>query len=237
LRQNFSKKRANLDSPMNPATTATLQRGFVPAISRDEMVKLPIRRYEGDVCLVATPRDLARALADIRQESVIGFDTETRPTFRKGESHLPCLVQAATARTVYLFQLRQLEVFQVLAELLSEPRTVKVGVALANDLRPLKQMFPFVEQNVLDLGIIAKHCGLTQTGLRNLAGIFLGFRIPKGARTSNWAAPHLSAAQITYAATDAWACRELFLQFQSLGLVPATTAKTSNTIGASTAPE
>ena len=222
---------------MNPATTATLQRGFVPAISRDEMVKLPIRRYEGDVCLVATPRDLARALADIRQESVIGFDTETRPTFRKGESHLPCLVQAATARTVYLFQLRQLEVFQVLAELLSEPRTVKVGVALANDLRPLKQMFPFVEQNVLDLGIIAKHCGLTQTGLRNLAGIFLGFRIPKGARTSNWAAPHLSAAQITYAATDAWACRELFLQFQSLGLVPATTAKTSNTIGASTAPE
>jgi ribonuclease D len=219
---------------MNPATTATSQSRIVRAISREEMAKLPIRRYAGEVCLVATPGDLERALADIRQERVIGFDTETRPAFKKGESHLPCLVQAATARTVYLFQLRQLDVFQVLAELLAEPRTVKVGVALANDLRPLKQLFPFMEQNVLDLGVVARRCSLTQTGLRNLAGIFLGFRIPKGARTSNWATSHLSAAQITYAATDAWACRELFLQFQSRGLVPA---KATETIDASTAPE
>jgi ribonuclease D len=206
---------------MNPATSVTLQHGIVRAISREEMAKLPIRRYEGEVCLVTTPRDLARALADIRQESVIGFDTETRPAFAKGESHLPCLVQVATARAVFLFQLRQPEVFQVVAELLAEPRSVKVGVALAYDLRTLRQLFPFVEQNVLDLGVVARRCGLTQTGVRNLAGIFLGFRIPKGARTSNWAAPHLSAAQITYAATDAWACRELFLRFQRLGLVPA----------------
>ena len=205
---------------MNPTTKVTLPSGIVRAISRDEMAKLPIRRYEGDVCLVATASDVARALTDIRQESVIGFDTETRPAFKKGESHLPCLVQAATVRTVYLFQLRQPEVYHVLAELLAEPRTVKAGVALANDLRPLKQMFPFAEQNVLDLGVVARRCGLAQTGLRNLAGIFLGVRIPKGARTSNWAAPRLSAAQITYAATDAWACRELFLQFQRLGLVP-----------------
>ena len=219
---------------MNPTFTATLQNGIVRAISREEMAQLPLRRYEGGVCLVATPGDLERALADIRQESVIGFDTETRPAFKKGESHLPCLVQAATARTVYLFQLRQPDVFQVLADLLAEPRTVKVGVALANDLRPLKQVFPFIERNVLDLGLVARRCGLTQTGLRNLAGIFLGFRIPKGARTSNWAAPHLSAAQITYAATDAWACRELFLQFQSLGLVPL---NTSATIDAPTASE
>ncbi len=219
---------------MNPATTVILQSGIVRAISREEMAQLPIRRYEGEVCLIATRGDLERALADIRQEGVIGFDTETRPAFKKGESPLPCLVQAATARAVSLFQLREPDVFQVLAELLAQPRTVKVGVALANDLRPLKQLFPFVEQNVLDLGVVARRCSLTQTGLRNLAGIFLGFRIPKGARTSNWAAPRLSAAQITYAATDAWACRELFLQFQSLGLVPA---QTTGMIDASSAPE
>ena len=185
------------------------------------MANLPIRRYEGKVCLAATPRDLERALADIRQESVVGFDTETRPSFRKGQVHLPCLVQVATARAVYLFKLRRLDVFPVLAELLAEPRIVKVGVALVEDLRPLKLLFPFMEKNVLDLGVVARRCGLEQTGLRNLAGIFLGFRIPKGTKTSNWAAPHLSAAQITYAATDAWACRELFLRFQSLGLLRA----------------
>ena len=210
---------------MNPANPGYPQSTMVRAISREEMALLPIRRYEGEVCLVATSRDLERALADIRQESVVGFDTETRPAFTKGESHLPCLVQAATARAVYLFQLRQPDVFQVLAELLAEPRIIKVGVALANDLRPLKLLFPFTERNVLDLGVVARRCSLSQTGLRNLAGIFLGFRIPKGARTSNWAAPRLSAAQITYAATDAWACRELFLQFQSLGLVQATAAR------------
>jgi ribonuclease D len=204
---------------MNPANPVKLQNGIVRAISREAMAQLPIRRYEGEVCLVATSRDLERALADMRQESIVGFDTETRPAFTKGESHAPCLVQAATARAVYLFQLRQLDVFQVLAELLAEPRIVKVGVALANDLRPLKLLFPFTEQNVLDLGVIARRCSLSQTGLRNLAGIFLGFRIPKGARTSNWAAPRLSAAQISYAATDAWACRELFLEFRNLGLL------------------
>jgi ribonuclease D len=207
---------------MNPANPGYPQSTMVRAISREEMALLPIRRYEGEVCLVATSRDLERALTDIRQERAVGFDTETRPAFTKGESHLPCLVQAATARAVYLFQLRQPDVFQVLAELLAEPRIVKVGVALANDLRPLKLLFPFTEQNVLDLGVVARRSSLSQTGLRNLAGIFLGFRIPKGARTSNWAAPRLSAAQITYAATDAWACRELFLQFQSLGLVQPT---------------
>ena len=213
---------------MNPAYPTTLQDGTLRAISREEMALLPIRRYEGEVCLVATSRDLERALADIRQESVVGFDTETRPAFTKGESHLPCLVQAATARAVYLFQLRQPDVFQVVAELLAAPRIVKVGVALANDLRPLKLLFPFTEQNVLDLGVVARRCSLTQTGLRNLAGIFLGFRIPKGARTSNWAAPRLSAMQITYAATDAWACRELYLHFQSLGLVQTTAPRSAD---------
>jgi len=190
-------------------------------ISRDDLASLPIRRYEGAVCLVTTPSERERALADIRQENVVGFDTETRPSFRKGESHLPCLVQAATAQAVYLFQLSRLDVFPALVELLAKRDTVKAGVGLAHDLRQLKLVFPFTVNNVLDLGVAARRRGLGQTGVRNLAGILLGFRIPKGNRTSNWAAPHLSPAQITYAATDAWASRELYLRFESLGLLPA----------------
>jgi ribonuclease D len=189
------------------------------AISREDMALLPIRRYDGEVRLVATPRDMVHALADLRQERIVGFDTETRPAFRKGESHLPCLAQAATGRTVFLFPLRDRDAVPVLAELLGEVRTVKVGVALAHDLRGLKQLFAFAQENVLDLEQVARRHRLGQTGLRNLAGMFLGYRIPKGARTSNWAAPRLSAAQITYAATDAWVCRELFLHFQELGLL------------------
>jgi ribonuclease D len=188
-------------------------------ISRDDLANLPIRRYEGKIVLVATPEELEAARADLRDETLVGLDTETRPAFKKGESHLPALVQVATARAVYLFQLRRTETHPVLAELLSDSRIVKAGISLKDDLRALKQVFAFSEQNMLDLGTVARSAGLGQTGVRNLAGILLGFRIPKGTKTSNWAARELSPMQITYAATDAWACRELCLTFRSLGLL------------------
>jgi ribonuclease D len=195
---------------------------MIRGISREDLAKLPIRRYEGTVSLVATMTELEQARADFRQERVVGFDTETRPSFKKGEAHLPCLVQAATARAVYLFQLSRLDVYPALVELLARRDTVKAGVGLAHDVRQLQLVFPFSVSNALDLGVVARRRGLGQTGVRNLAGMFLGFRIPKGNRTSNWAAPRLSPAQITYAATDAWACRELYLRFASLGLISET---------------
>jgi len=188
-------------------------------ISREEINELPVRRYEGAVHLISTPQDLDRAMGDIRAERVLGFDTETRPAFRKGEHHLPCLVQVATARAVHLFPLQRMDFSAALAELLAARETIKVGVSLAHDLRELKLVFPFEEASMLDAGATVQRHGLGQTGLRNLAALFLDFRIPKGNRTSNWAARRLSPAQLTYAATDAWVCRELFLRFQELDLL------------------
>jgi len=203
---------------MNPAV-ARAQHGLARTITREDLANLPIRRYEGKVVVVATPEELEEAQTDLRQESVVGLDTETRPAFRKGESHLPCLVQVATARAVYLFQLRRIETHPTLTELLTDPRITKAGISLKDDLRALKQVFTFTEASMLDLGTVARSGGLGQTGVRNLAGILLGFRIPKGTKTSNWAVRELSPAQITYAATDAWACRELYVRFRGLGLL------------------
>lgn len=191
------------------------------AITREELAGLPIRRWEGEVSLVASPAELERASAEIRAEHVVGFDTETRPAFRKGESYLPCLIQVATALKVYVFQLSQVDCSSAVAELLASPTVVKAGIGLKYDLGQLKLRFPFEAAAVLDLGEVAKRHGFQQSGVRNLAGLFLGFRIPKGAQTSNWAARHLTAQQIQYAATDAWACRALYLQFQDLGLLGA----------------
>ena len=192
-------------------------------ISREDMAALPIRRYEGDIVLVATPRDLDRAWEDLAQEKVVGWDTETRPAFRVGEAYLPCLVQAATARAVYLFQLARMDFSGVVCGLFAEPGIVKVGISVKDDLKKLSMVFPLrfpgTPAAVLDAGTVARRHGLRQTGLRNLAGIFLGFRVPKGAKTTNWAAPRLSAQQVNYAATDAWACRELYLRFRELGMV------------------
>lgn len=193
--------------------------GILPAISREAMAILPIRRYDGPVCVVATRTELNDALADIQQESVVGFDTETRPAFKKGERYDPALVQVATARAVYLFQLRRVDVIPGLADMLAAPGIVKAGVAVARDLKELKEVFSFAERSVVDLGVIAKRYGLEQTGVRNLAGIFLGCRVTKGARTSNWAATTLTPTQIAYAATDAWIGRELYLRFKHLALL------------------
>jgi len=189
------------------------------SITRDEVVALPIRRYEGETLVVATPDELARAREDFAQETVVGLDTETRPAFRKGESYTPSLVQVATAKAVYLFQIQQQDCSSVLRDLLASEQTTKAGASIAYDLRQLKQVFAFEEKAVVDVGWAAKRHGMEQTGVRNLAALFLGFRIPKGAKTTNWSAKQLSPQQIQYAATDAWACRELYLRFQELGLI------------------
>ena len=197
---------------------SALPAGFQREISREEMAALPIRRYEGEIVVVGTQAELIRAWEDLAQEKIVGWDTETRPAFRVGESYLPCLVQAATARAVYLFQLVRMDFSGVVAGLFAEPSIVKVGISVKDDLAKLTQVFPLAPEGVLDAGTVAKRHGLKQTGVRNLTGLLLGFRIPKGTKTSNWSRPRLSAQQIAYAATDAWACRELYLRFQELRL-------------------
>lgn len=188
-------------------------------ISREEMSELPLQRYDGPVHLLASPSDLEHALQDLRRENVIGFDTETRPAFRRGESYLPSLVQLATADAVYLVQVQRGNYSDTMREIFSSETMIKVGVSVRDDLRNLKNLFEFEDNAVVDLGKIARRHGLKQTGVRNLAGIFLGVRIPKGAKTTNWAARRLTPQQITYAATDAWVCRELYLRFKQLNLV------------------
>jgi len=188
-------------------------------------MQLPILRYEGPIHLVTTKADLAQARHAIRRERVVGFDTETRPTFKKGQSHAPALVQVATSRAVYLFQLAQLDCSLAVAEMLGNGQLVKAGISLAYDLSELRKLFPFEAANVVDLGEVAKRSGMQQTGARNLAGLFLGGRITKGAQTSNWAQPNLTAKQICYAATDAWVCRELYLRLEGLGLLTKIAAK------------
>jgi len=188
-------------------------------LSRDEVNELPIQRYEGEVRLVDSAQALEHAAAEWREARVMGFDTETRPAFKPGEVYLPSLVQFATASAVYLLQLQQQDLFDATRDVLSSPKVIKAGVSVADDVRALKKLFAVDERSLLDLGTVARRHGLKQTGVRNLAAIFLGARIPKGAKTTNWAARRLTPDQIVYAATDAWTCRELYLRFKELKIV------------------
>jgi hypothetical protein len=204
---------------MSHLGSVELPPGFGVSVSREEVNRLPIRRYAGSIRLVATVTDLQHALQDILQESVVGFDTETRPAFRRGEGYLPSLVQFATAGAVYLLQMQQQDLFDATRDVLSSAKVIKAGVSVTDDVRALKKLFAFDERSMLDLGKVARRHGMKQTGVRNLAAIFLGARIPKGAKTTNWAARRLTPEQIAYAATDAWTCRELYVRFKELKMV------------------
>jgi ribonuclease D len=118
-----------------------------------------------------------------------------------------------------------------LVEVLENPALIKAGIGLAADFLNLKKVFPFEPQNIIDLSLVAQRQGIKQSGVRNLAGQLLGFRITKGSSTSNWASPRLTPKQIAYAATDAWVCRELFLRFQQLGFLDLEARPLSKRIG------
>ena len=188
-------------------------------ISKDEINELPLERYAGEIRIVRTEEELADAVDRLRDEDVLGFDTETRPTFRKGKVNLPSLVQLACSDTVYLFQLNWLPFGEALASVLSDADIVKTGVAVRDDIRDLQKLFAFNDAGVVDLGEVARDLGLETHGLRNLAANFLEMRISKGAQCSNWSNRELAPQQVLYAATDAWVSREIHLRMRRLGLI------------------
>lgn len=183
-------------------------------ITKEELASLPLFRYEGPIHLIRTDEDLVRHIPDLRREKVVGFDTETRPSFRKGQNYLPTVIQMATADAAYIIQLARIEAVGLINVILSSPDILKTGIALDQDLVKLKERFPFAERSILDLGRLAAKQKIAKTGLRNLAGLLLGYRISKQAQVTNWAAAELTPAQIQYAATDAWISRELFFALE-----------------------
>ncbi len=179
----------------------------VPAeFTSDESAQreMPAGRWEGEVLLVRREEDIVPALARLRGKPVLGFDTETRPSFRRGVSYPPALVQLACADCAVLFQVGRIGLPEGLKALLSDASVVKAGVAVGRDVQDLQAFSFFQPGGFVELGDLAERAGLKARGLRGLAAEVLGLRIAKGQRTSNWARDVLTSSQVTYAATDAW---------------------------------
>ena len=190
-------------------------------ITKEEINDLPLGGYEGDIRLVADPESAEEVAREIAAEPVLGFDTESRPSFKKGRYYLPSLIQIATRERVFIFQLAKSSFPDSLKEVFESADILKTGVAVRDDVKDLQKIAPFDDAGFIDLGAVALHLKLETHGLRNLAAKFLGIRISKAARCTNWANPKLSRAQIRYAATDAWISRELYLSMDEAGLIAA----------------
>ncbi len=190
--------------------------GFDRRMTKEEINQVPVRKWQGAIQVVSTPEAVDDVLGHLGREKVLGFDTETRPAFKKGQKYLPTLLQLATAECVYVFQLQFTGLGSGLCAVLSDPVTIKAGVSLKYDLKELQQLAGFSPAGFTGLGRLAKTRGIKNQGLRGLAAVVLGIRITKSAQTSNWARDRLTEAQIRYAATDAWIGRELYLRLLQL---------------------
>ncbi|MFH0909586.1 MAG: 3'-5' exonuclease [bacterium] len=166
---------------------------------------------------MTTQQDEQAAAEALRSETVLGFDTESRPAFVSGVVHPTALVQLAGSKAVYIFHLNKLDHLESILTLFSDPGVTKAGIALADDLKKLRSTYKdFEPAGFVEIGHLSRTAGIKQTGLRSLAGMLLGFRISKREQRSNWGAETLTPSQLRYAATDAWASREIYLKLRDL---------------------
>lgn len=179
-------------------------------ISRDKLATLPAAEYKGEVCLVENEEQLEEALKDLNLAPIIGFDTETRPSFRKGQLYQVSLIQLATPQKCYLIRTNTLGYPKGLIDLLENPEILKVGLSIHDDFHNLRKVTEVEQQGFIDLQQFVKEYKIADNSLSRIYGILFGERISKGQRLTNWEAPELTKAQQNYAALDAYACIRIY---------------------------
>lgn len=192
---------------------------FEKEITKDQVNGLPLKRYEGKVVVVSNAEQLAAALVELKKAPVIGFDTESRPAFRKGEYYPVAMIQMAIPEKVFLVRVNLTGFTKELQDLFADEKIVKAGISIRDDIKELQRLGQFEPGNVVDLNDLAGEIGVLNIGVRSLSGIFLGIRISKGQQTSNWERETLSEGQLYYAATDAWVCLEIYRILEEKGYI------------------
>lgn len=165
-------------------------------------------QFAGQIHLIASDRDLLQI--DFSSITAFGFDTETKPAFRKGESFKTALVQLATESTAYLIRLHYIRQFDALRDIFENPEVLKVGAAIAHDLKQLQHIFPFEPSGFIDVQKIAKEKGLKNLGLKKMTEEVFNATLFKGPKMTNWERQVLTEEQLIYAATDAWIGLKLY---------------------------
>ena len=181
-------------------------------IAPEEIEKLPLGAFPGQIHVISRPgMELNRAVAYLRKQKMIGFDTETRPVFTPGakQNHV-ALLQLSGPDKAFLFRLNRIGMRKRICRILSDPEILKIGAASHDDVRCLQYYRPFEEKGFVDLQKIGWEWGIRDKSVKKLAANILGIKISKTQQLSNWEAETLSDSQKMYAATDAWVCLEMY---------------------------
>jgi ribonuclease D len=179
-------------------------------ISNEELSTLPLTAFEGDIYVVETVEELNNAINWLKNQSVLGFDTETKPSFSKGKNNPVSLLQFSTSEKAFLFRINKLGLPPGLIKILASPKILKIGVAIRDDIKILQRISPFKPEGFIELQKMVEEYGIENFSLKKLSAIVLGFRISKSQRLTNWDASNLTEQQMIYAATDAWIALEIY---------------------------
>lgn len=178
---------------------------------------LPRYAFEGKIYVIQSANEAERAVEVLRQSPILGIDTETRPTFKKGVSHKVALLQVANEQLCFLFRMNEIGFLPCMADLLADPKVLKVGLSLKDDFLMLKRRdASFRPGGYIDLQNYVKQMGIEDMSLQKLYANVFHKRISKSAQLSNWEADVLTDAQKVYAATDAYTCIQLYKELESL---------------------
>lgn len=180
------------------------------SISKEALSSLPAAHYSSRAEVIDKVEDIPEAVSRLREAGLIGFDTETRPSFRKGVSHTVSLLQLASPSCCYLFRIHKTGLTKELISLLEDEQPLKVGLSLRDDFHQLGKAGLKQPGGFLDLQKYVKSYGIVDNSLSRIYAILFGQRIAKAQRLSNWEAPTLTEAQINYAALDAMACLRIY---------------------------
>lgn len=183
---------------------------FKESISKEELIDLPLRWFDGEIVVVDNFEKLDAAIEILSKAKVIGFDTETKPAFKKGVINGVALLQLSVKDKAFLFRINRIGLPKEVCKILANPKIVKTGVAINDDIKALNKIQTFKPKGFVELQDNAKTIGINDFSLKKLAAITCGFRISKGQQLSNWEADVLTEAQKIYAATDAWVALEIF---------------------------
>ncbi|WP_268036890.1 3'-5' exonuclease [Algoriphagus sp. PAP.12] len=187
-------------------------------ISKEEVNALPLGQFEGEIYLIDDAELVDEVVEFLEEQPLLGFDTETKPSFKKGIINQVSLLQLSTPKQAFLFRLNEIGFPDSIRGILERETIVKIGAAVHDDIKGLAKLTDsFYANSFFDLNDELKKVGFHNVGVRNLTAMVLGMRISKSEQVSNWEAIELTEKQLRYAATDAWACLEVFKKLRIEG--------------------
>lgn len=192
----------------------------VVSIDKQAINQMPQVTFAGRIHVIAAISQVKSAVAALRTAHVVGFDTETRPCFRRGERHQVALLQLSTPSDAFLFRLQQTGIPAPLKQFLEDKACIKVGLSTTDDFNQLTRMCDLRPDGFVEIQQLVKQYHISDMSLQKIYAILFGQKISKGQQLTNWEAPQLTDAQQRYAAIDAWACIKIYEYLQSGRFIP-----------------